>query len=195
MKQAIEVLKKKVEEITEGLHTATVVHINREKEVIVSYEGKNLYAGTDQLQEIGDILLVDGSYQLPAKYEEVKMGLITPWNHNAVGVYRALSNEEAVLVQEYQKAISSLERVAKKDFSLRIEVETMLDDVNVELSEEQISDVVEDIELHETFLSVVGLYVVKGIENVAKRENIPFNEEEIEHKVMVNRKGINHSEL
>jgi hypothetical protein len=83
----------------------------------------------------------------------------------------------------------------KKDFSIRVEVESMLGDLGVEMSQGQIDDVVESVEMYETFLGVVGLFVAKGIKEVAKRDGLSLDEGKIEHQFNNNRESINHDDL
>ena len=82
----------------------------------------------------------------------------------------------------------------QSDIFIRFEVEQMLNNVGITMSDKQIDDVIGELE-HDTFQSIIGLFIAKGIETVAERENIPFNEEEIQHQLDVNRSGINFSEL
>jgi hypothetical protein len=82
-----------------------------------------------------------------------------------------------------------------KDFSIRIEVEAMLENIGLEMTSRQISDVVEATEMYDTFLSVIGLFVAKGIKEIAERDGLPLDESEIEHQFKVNREGINYSDL
>jgi hypothetical protein len=84
----------------------------------------------------------------------------------------------------------------KKDFSLRYEVEIMLDETfNVEMTKDQIDDVVEAIENYDTFLNLIGLFAVKGIEEIAERDNIKIDQEEVKYQLRVCREGINHIDL
>lgn len=85
--------------------------------------------------------------------------------------------------------------MTKKDFSIRIEVETMLEDIGTKMSQEQIDDVVAAVEEYDTFLGVVGLFVAKGIEEIAERDGIPLNEEKIQHELDINRKSIDYNDL
>lgn len=85
--------------------------------------------------------------------------------------------------------------MAKKDFSVRVEVETMAGEMGVELTPEQVDDVVNAIEEYDTFLSVVSLFVTKGIKEVAERDGVAFDETAIEEKLNKDRQGINQDDF
>lgn len=82
-----------------------------------------------------------------------------------------------------------------KDFSIRYEVKVMLEDMGVTMTEKQIDDIVEAIEQYDTFLGVIGLFVAKGIKEIAERDQVSFDNEEIEHQLIANRKFINYDDL
>ncbi|WP_158211541.1 hypothetical protein [Alkalihalobacterium alkalinitrilicum] len=44
----------------------------------------------------------------------------------------------------------------------------------------------ETIELYDTFDSIVGLFVAKGIKETAERDKIPFEREVLEYQLIVN---------
>lgn len=84
----------------------------------------------------------------------------------------------------------------KKDFSIRHEVEvTAKELLGAELTEQQIDQIVGEIEQYDTFLDIVTLFVVKGIQEVAKEENIPLDEEEAENQLMISRNNINLNDI
>lgn len=82
-----------------------------------------------------------------------------------------------------------------KDFSIRYEVEVMLEDMGVKMTPGQINDVMYEIELHDTFLGVVGLFIARGIKEIAEKEKIEMDEREIQHQLRVNRESINYDDL
>lgn len=84
----------------------------------------------------------------------------------------------------------------KKDFSIRNEVEVMLTEkLEMEMTSQQIDDVVEAIELHETFLSTVGLFVAKGIKEIAEKEKMTVDDERLDYQINKNREFINYKDL
>lgn len=83
----------------------------------------------------------------------------------------------------------------KKDFSVRVEVEAMAGGMGVQLTPGQVDDVVDAIQEYDTFLSVVGLFVTKGIQEVAERDGIPVDETVVEEKLNKDRQGINQEDF
>lgn len=84
----------------------------------------------------------------------------------------------------------------QRDFSVRYEVKMMLEEtMDIQFTDEQIDKVVEEIESYETFLNVLSVFILKGIETVAEEENITLDENEVQHQYDVARKGINYSDL
>lgn len=84
----------------------------------------------------------------------------------------------------------------KKDYSIRYEIEVALEETfNVKFTEEQVDRVLADIESSDTLLNVISLFVLKGIEEVAKEDNIELNEEELEYQYHVTRLGIDYSDI
>lgn len=82
------------------------------------------------------------------------------------------------------------------DFSIRNEVELTLEEkLDIEMTEKQIDDVMEAIELNDTFLSVIGLFVTKGIKEIAEKENIPLDHDKLEQELSSNRKFIKAEDL
>lgn len=85
--------------------------------------------------------------------------------------------------------------MAKKDFSLRVEVETMAEGMGAELTPKQVDDVVDTIQEYDTFLSVVSLFVTKGLQEITMRDGVPIDHAVIEGKMNTDRQGINHNDL
>lgn len=84
----------------------------------------------------------------------------------------------------------------KKDFSLRYEVEIMLEETfNIKMSKEQIDDVIAEIENYDTFLSIIALFAVKGIKEIAERDNIKIDKDEVNYQFNVCREGIRYKDL
>jgi hypothetical protein len=85
---------------------------------------------------------------------------------------------------------------SKKDFSIRHEVEVIAKEtLGLELTTEQVDDVVNEIEDYDTFLSIVSLFVTKGIMDMAKKENIKLDQEEMDYQLGACRQGINFNDL
>jgi hypothetical protein len=95
--ETVKFLEDKISEITGGLPVAVVVEV-RESDAIVTYEDKNLYAVLNKVIEVGDVVTVSGTSQVPAKPEVIKMGLL-PLNHNAVEVEDVLVDKEAEFIK------------------------------------------------------------------------------------------------
>lgn len=86
--------------------------------------------------------------------------------------------------------------MGKVDFSIREEVKIMLKEkLNIEMSEKEIDEVIFEIEQYDTFLSIVGLFVAKGIKDVCEKTNKSFDIKKIEDQLKINSKGININDL
>lgn len=82
------------------------------------------------------------------------------------------------------------------EFSIKEEVKVVLKEkLGMDMSEEQVNDVVETVTTNESFLSFLNILIVKGIKEVSERDNIPVNEDEIEKQIFVSRESINYDEF
>jgi len=80
----------------------------------------------------------------------------------------------------------------KTDFSIRNEVEVIAKEIlNLNLTTEQINQVLSEIEQYDTFLTVVSLFVFKGIQDTG----IEVDKEELEHQLRACRSMINYNDL
>lgn len=83
----------------------------------------------------------------------------------------------------------------KKDFSIRIEVEAMLENMNMKMTEEQIDEVINEIQMYDTFLNTVALFVTKSIKDVFEKQKETYDVEEIEYQIQACRNSIYTSDL
>ncbi|PLS19343.1 hypothetical protein CVD28_02710 [Bacillus sp. M6-12] len=95
--ETVKFIEEKILEITGGLPIAVVEQV-RETDAIVIYEGKHLYAISNQKLEGGSVVSVSGTSQVPAKAETIEMGLL-PFNHNAVVVEAVLDPKQAEFIK------------------------------------------------------------------------------------------------
>lgn len=83
----------------------------------------------------------------------------------------------------------------QKDFSIKLEVKAMLENINMEMTEEQIDEVVEEIEQYDTFLSIVRLFVTKGIIDTCEKNKLHYDKEEIQYLIAECSRVINPGDL
>lgn len=63
------------------------------------------------------------------------------------------------------------------------------------MSEEQVDQVVDAVSEHESFLAVVGRYIIRGIEEVAKEHQVPYKEDKLRGQFVLEGRGINYEEI
>jgi hypothetical protein len=84
----------------------------------------------------------------------------------------------------------------KLDFSLRKEIEIVSKEtLGLNLTDEQIDEVLDEMTQYDTFLNIVSLFVYKGIQDMAKFQNIQLDEEKMEHQLSACRQGIRYEDL
>jgi len=81
------------------------------------------------------------------------------------------------------------------DFSIREEVKATLQNLGMEMTEEQIDEVVDEVQQHDTFLSVVSLFVLKGTKDVLDSNKVKYDQEKMEQQIIKAVRGINPYDL
>jgi hypothetical protein len=90
-------IEDEIEQVTDGLPTAVVEAFSEDGTPIVNYMGMNVYGLSNREHRIGEIVLVSGTSQVPAKYEKVKIDCINGHGHNAVDIDRIDPHKEKYL--------------------------------------------------------------------------------------------------
>lgn len=83
----------------------------------------------------------------------------------------------------------------KRDFSIRIEIDEMLNKLGITMSEEKVDQVVDAVSGYDSFLAVVGRYIIRGIEEVVNDNQIPYNQEKLQGRFELEGKGVNYEEI
>lgn len=108
-------------------------------------------------------------------------------------VYNYRVNVKEKLI--YKMKLQGGNKMGKKDFSIRIEVEAMLENMNMKMTEEQIDEVIDEIQQYDTFLSITALFVAKSIRDVFENKGLDYDNEEIGYQIQQCSRAINPEHL
>ena len=83
----------------------------------------------------------------------------------------------------------------KADYSIREDIKEILHQTGISLDENQINGVLDEVVGYESLLDIIKLYVLYGIEDYCKHNDIKQSLDELENVLYASKRNINLNEL